>query len=769
MSRSPSQRTDSCGSLFGGSDGIAGFAHLDDPLAGITDATQFEAQSKDAFGAFDVLPAPEPLPMPELLPMSEPPRQVPSTTGRPAETVPSHVVPGGSLDNVMEEVSRPAVSLETATYNPLASSFTNLPPDIIADLLALEQHQPQYSGLAYQPIPSSAYQTQYLPPLQYRPQHMPPPQYQTQLLPPLQYQPQSLRQWQYQAHPLPLPQYQTPLMPSLPNQAPQWQWYTPERPSATRRCPPPDTKIEKSPSKNGRPGYYPFEAYDWYEPLPARLDFGSITYRKGEQGRPTGELAYQFPLKRRQFMEYFQGCLAQGVDLCLWIQRVPTRHKNRFLHRHASHKCRFEDCPRTHRTLLRGDFQVSLDENSKRTGRDLDPFHVAGYVHLFCLEKAIDFPAFVRRYPNRIRLDKRDFTQEEVNPMSFLRDGPSQDLSPAFAKWRNTYVRDGTPREVPCNPNKDFLSCWLTSWCIDKMSTGRAALRRRRGGNHLGVHLGNLEASETLKENQMMQRKQERKEQAMRRRQGSSSSELSPPPPTSRPLSSFPLPGLSRPEPAAPASGPLSSSPFQGRSRLDPAAPALTLGSPYPSEVIFLEHPDEPSLSEMYPEFADPLQPTFEDFSTYDGTAPAAGTDPAASNDRELEAGYREHIEQSHHLRDTPSRRHSYRQHSQQSQDGNWPQQPGTAGPEGGGMPGAGLSSQDQVVGQNITPPEATRGALPGSPDLAPKSRKRDRAAVRSEDEDCALAGGLKKLEAILGKFQQEGEIDPKKRRSRSH
>jgi hypothetical protein len=84
--------------------------------------------------------------------------------------------------------------------------------------------------------------------------------------------------------------------------------------------------------------------------------------------------------------------------LRLWIQRAPAdsarRKPSAF-----SDRCRYDNCPCPNQSIRIGHFRVCFDEQSwKKHAKEeyMDPFINAGYVHLYCMEKLIDFPRVVR-------------------------------------------------------------------------------------------------------------------------------------------------------------------------------------------------------------------------------------------------------------------------------------------------------------------------------------------------------------------------------------
>lgn len=125
-----------------------------------------------------------------------------------------------------------------------------------------------------------------------------------------------------------------------------------------------------------------------YNPLPARppawdcfqyTDFGELEAAKAYSVSQIQRYLYNHPLDSR---------------LRIWIQRLPADSARRYP-TGSSSRCRFEDCPAVGRKILPGHFRVCFDEQNWQN-QNYDPFINAGYVHLFCMERLMDFPQIVR-------------------------------------------------------------------------------------------------------------------------------------------------------------------------------------------------------------------------------------------------------------------------------------------------------------------------------------------------------------------------------------
>ncbi|KAJ9638334.1 hypothetical protein H2199_007021 [Coniosporium tulheliwenetii] len=100
---------------------------------------------------------------------------------------------------------------------------------------------------------------------------------------------------------------------------------------------------------------------------------------------------------------------ADGARLILWIQRCPTDSARRYASEGGS-KCRFKHCPATNNTIMHGHYRVAFDEVWAKYKTRADPFIQAGYVHLYCLERFLDFPEICAKLD--VRPDDRKMIQE---------------------------------------------------------------------------------------------------------------------------------------------------------------------------------------------------------------------------------------------------------------------------------------------------------------------------------------------------------------------
>ncbi|KAF2715639.1 hypothetical protein K504DRAFT_487276 [Pleomassaria siparia CBS 279.74] len=127
---------------------------------------------------------------------------------------------------------------------------------------------------------------------------------------------------------------------------------------------------------------------------------------------PDGEF-YEKLMSAAQIKEFILHYpTGHGAKLKLWIQRCPADSARRYPHTSWS-KCRFRDCPANkylNGTILHGHFRVAFDEKWHRDRENVDPYHAAGYAHLYCMERFLDFPEICRKA--NVEVDTRSLSNE---------------------------------------------------------------------------------------------------------------------------------------------------------------------------------------------------------------------------------------------------------------------------------------------------------------------------------------------------------------------
>ncbi|ETS76258.1 hypothetical protein PFICI_11645 [Pestalotiopsis fici W106-1] len=194
-----------------------------------------------------------------------------------------------------------------------------------------------------------------------------------------------------------------------------------------------DDDIERSKTAD-----IPINPQDYYgRPAKSPKPWGWMSLKRDEctfRYNELGEFAYTVTFSKAELQAYFDGHPPKRhghnhwVDrqllpgerirhgktrsgLTLWIGWTPAHANSRYPSAAYSNKCRFYDCPVPNRTFRGGCPRVAFDERMNTDGRFRDPYHVAGYVHLFCLEQHFDIIKLMETVD--IRLDMRIFQKEE--------------------------------------------------------------------------------------------------------------------------------------------------------------------------------------------------------------------------------------------------------------------------------------------------------------------------------------------------------------------
>jgi hypothetical protein len=235
-----------------------------------------------------------------------------------------------------------------------------------------------------------------------------------------------------------------------------------------------------------------FNVSQFYDTLPiAPIPWGSD--KKPGESRFSydkyGELDVTLTFSTEEIIDYLYSNPAHYTDggyfpkhgnFVLWIQACPAKSSNRYPYK-GSDKCRFTDCPMERNTISKGSFRVAFDEHAKSAIK-VDPYHCAGFVHLFCLEKFLDFPQLCRDI--KVQPDCRELP-EGKNKMAITRDHPGMEK----------IVQEHINGTCPGSPlsYKDTLTSKLTVHHVCMEFEGRQRSREKRGGNHIGIHKGNLD------------------------------------------------------------------------------------------------------------------------------------------------------------------------------------------------------------------------------------------------------------------------------------
>ncbi|KAL1894244.1 hypothetical protein Sste5346_006030 [Sporothrix stenoceras] len=275
--------------------------------------------------------------------------------------------------------------------------------------------------------------------------------------------------------------------------------------------PPPGAKISHARDKNSENR---IGQYDWYDEFPTRSNW---TARVGDcqvqvKYSKQGELKPIVKFDRKILEAYVRGCEQHGIPLRLWIQNSATMHTDRFPSR-ASSMCRATNCPVRNNTIARGMYQVCFDEHPTETSNGrFDPFYVAGYMHLFCLEEMIPMAELMTCAD--VQPDTRDFPLEQRNPMSLNRDGAGRTLLGAYNEWKSAhydrYVYNDISIPKATRRSSDCLYKFLTVKKMEAQPSTRQKMRDQRNGFDISKHCGNLRKLVTHKADAKKKRKQAR-------------------------------------------------------------------------------------------------------------------------------------------------------------------------------------------------------------------------------------------------------------------
>ncbi|KAK3504805.1 hypothetical protein B0T13DRAFT_454267 [Neurospora crassa] len=251
----------------------------------------------------------------------------------------------------------------------------------------------------------------------------------------------------------------------------------------------------------------------------------------GQAGRPSANLfayANSQPLARAELVAskvytasqlslFFRGeghPNRPNRHLTLWIQNVPLLVSDRYAQKESG-KCRYEDCAaKPAYTIMKGFHRIAFDEHSHHTGDYYDPYNNAGYMHLWCFEKAFDAGYLVwdvqerpHLYGFRIEADVRHHRFEEKNNASINRD---HNLHDTYRQWKNeqweryvqirhqearTGQRYDPYQSVNAISNDNRLWRRLTDKHVAEEVPARARNRANRNvtGNTIDNHRGDLE------------------------------------------------------------------------------------------------------------------------------------------------------------------------------------------------------------------------------------------------------------------------------------
>ncbi|KAF2194512.1 hypothetical protein K469DRAFT_686533 [Zopfia rhizophila CBS 207.26] len=276
-------------------------------------------------------------------------------------------------------------------------------------------------------------------------------------------------------------------------------------------------------------------SYDYNRPHPVGDWKGSKTEFKYTQFGEWKEKSFS-PRQIKEFiLEYPRD--KPKAKLKLWIQKGPTDSARRYPTTTWS-KCRFRDCPaQIHQTgtILHGHYRVAFDETWYRDRENVDPFLTAGYVHLYCMERFLNFADICRRAD--VEVDTRALTSEpNARFAATLAGAPEAGVAQKFIELcrRGKLHKDDDFKHYPDHsqyrfgepkPHENTLTYHMT----DMKAKSRPRAQRKqfedRGlkNSHIMVNKGDLEMI-------FAEKKAQRKKPKSRKRKADESDEDEPQP-----------------------------------------------------------------------------------------------------------------------------------------------------------------------------------------------------------------------------------------------
>lgn len=193
-------------------------------------------------------------------------------------------------------------------------------------------------------------------------------------------------------------------------------------------------------------------------------------------------------------------------NLTIWIQKTPADCARRYPTR-GSDKCLFAECPFKHenRNILVGHMRVAFDEQWGFSEDRRDPFHVAAYAHLYCLERFCDLPRIAHHL--NVKADNRVLPREPrglwaatlgentlyETAADFIGLCKSSRLNEQWPEYPYIQAR-GHPTDRP-QPFEATLTYALTDAKLKETNNSKRAMMARRGltPTNILVHKGDLQ------------------------------------------------------------------------------------------------------------------------------------------------------------------------------------------------------------------------------------------------------------------------------------
>lgn len=210
----------------------------------------------------------------------------------------------------------------------------------------------------------------------------------------------------------------------------------------------------------------------------------------------------------RDFIFHYPVDKRTHARLKLWIQKTPTDSARRY-HSISHAKCRFKDCPAQlyqTGTILHGHYRVAFDERWHAHGSNVDPFYMAGFVHLYCMERFLDFEAVCKL--GVVEVDDRVLPLEPKGRFAgslagqpeyhiasqFVYEAKNGSLRQNVEEFKNYPVHSQFRRGQE-KPHQDTLTYWMHMYKQNTRPQAQIKQFQDRGlkASHIIVNKGNLE------------------------------------------------------------------------------------------------------------------------------------------------------------------------------------------------------------------------------------------------------------------------------------
>lgn len=171
----------------------------------------------------------------------------------------------------------------------------------------------------------------------------------------------------------------------------------------------------------------------------------------------------------------------------LRVQATPSQVTHRLAK--EDRRCRWKDCPIPSRNIASGWYRVAFDEFPRWTDNGLlDPYHMAGVMHLWCFEQCFDLVDLSTT--GRLVAEDRTLDREEKNLMSLTRDSDHAMIKNTYFPWFMKRREKDVPHTGPWKPrpHKDSLSYVLTRHHLDHQTKARHTSRNNRRAKKAKTH-----------------------------------------------------------------------------------------------------------------------------------------------------------------------------------------------------------------------------------------------------------------------------------------